>query len=41
MKTLNTYQSTSISFMTKLLEELNLHNIIDYDTQFEKSFVDH
>ena len=36
MKTPNTYQSTSISFMTKLPEELNLHNIIDYDTQFEK-----
>jgi DNA polymerase elongation subunit (family B) len=40
MKTPNTYQSTSISFMTKLPEELNLHNIIDYDTQFEKSFVE-
>ena len=40
MKTPNTYQSTSISFMTKLPEELNLHNIIDYDTQFEKSFIE-
>ena len=26
--------------MTKLPEELNLHNIIDYDTQFEKSFIE-
>ena len=40
MKIPNTYQSTSISFMTKLPEELNLHNIIDYDMQFEKSFVE-
>ena len=40
MKTPNTYQSTSISFMTKLPEELNLHAFIDYDTQFEKSFVE-
>jgi len=40
MKIPNTYQSTSISFMTKLPKELNLHNIIDYDMQFEKSFVE-
>ena len=40
MKTPNVYQSTSISFMTKLPKELNLHNIIDYDMQFEKSFVE-
>ena len=40
MKIPNTYQSTSISFMTKLPEELNLHNIVDYDMQFEKSFVE-
>ena len=26
--------------MTKLPEELNLHNIIDYDNQFEKSFIE-
>ena len=38
MKTPNVYQSTSISFMTKLPNELNLHNFIDYDMQFEKSF---
>ena len=40
MKTPNVYQSTSISFMTKLPNELNLHNFIDYDMQFEKSFVE-
>jgi len=40
MKTPNTYQSTSISFMTKLPEELNLHSIVDYDMQFEKSFIE-
>jgi DNA polymerase elongation subunit (family B) len=40
MKVPNTYQSTSISFMTKLPEELNLHSIIDYDMQFEKSFIE-
>ena len=26
--------------MTKLPNELNLHNFIDYDMQFEKSFVE-
>ncbi len=40
MKVPNTYQSTSISFMTKLPKELNLHTIVDYDMQFEKSFVE-
>jgi len=40
MKVPNTYQSTSISFMTKLPEELNLHSIVDYDMQFEKSFIE-
>ena len=40
MKVPNTYQSTSISFMTKLPEELNLHSIVDYDMQFEKSFME-
>mgnify|MGYP000663300177 FL=1 len=40
MKIPNIYQSTSISFMTKLPEELNLHSIVDYDMQFEKSFVE-
>ena len=40
MKIPNVYQSTSISFMTKLPKELNLHTIVDYDMQFEKSFVE-
>ena len=40
MKTPNTYQSTSISFMTKLPEELNLNNFVNYEMQFEKSFVE-
>ena len=40
MKTPNTYQSTSISFMTKLPQELQLHNFIDYEMQFEKSFIE-
>ena len=26
--------------MTKLPKELQLHNSIDYDTQFEKSFIE-
>jgi len=26
--------------MTKLPKELNLHDIIDYDMQFEKSFIE-
>ena len=40
MKTPNTYQSTSISFMTKLPKELKLHDFIDYEMQFEKSFIE-
>ena len=40
LKSPNIYQCSSISFMTRLPEELNLHNSIDYDTQFEKSFIE-
>jgi len=40
LKSPNIYQCSSISFMTQLPKELNLHNSIDYDTQFEKSFVE-
>ena len=40
MKQPNLYQCSSISFMTQLPKELNLHNSIDYDIQFEKSFVE-
>ena len=40
LKSPNIYQCSSISFMTKLPEELKLHNSIDYDVQFEKSFIE-
>jgi len=40
LKSPNIYQCSSISFMTQLPKELNLHKSIDYDTQFEKSFVE-
>ena len=40
LKSPNIYQCSSISFMTKLPKELTLHNSIDYDTQFEKSFIE-
>ena len=40
MKTPNIYQSTSISFMTQLPKEFNVHDKIDYEMQFEKSFVE-
>ena len=36
----NIFQCTSISFITSLPKELDFHKIIDYETQFEKSFVD-
>ena len=40
MKEPNVYQSSSISFVTELPKDLGLHEMIDYDTQFEKSFVE-
>ena len=40
LKSPNIYQCSSISFMTRLPKELTLHNSIDYDTQFEKSFIE-
>ena len=40
MKIPNIYQSTSISFMTKLPREFDVQDRIDYDMQFEKSFVE-
>ena len=40
LKQPNIYQCSSISFMTKLPKELDFHKIIDYDVQFEKSFVE-
>ena len=40
LKSPNIYQSTAISFMTQLPKELDIHDKIDYDIQFEKSFVE-
>jgi DNA polymerase elongation subunit (family B) len=36
----NIYQSSAFSFITSLPKELDLYSKIDYDIQFEKSFVD-
>ena len=36
----NLYQSTSISFITELPKELEITSLIDYDVQYEKSFVE-
>ena len=36
----NLYQSTSISFITELPKELDITSMIDYDIQYEKSFVE-
>jgi len=35
----NIYQSTSFSFITSMPKELGIKEMIDYDEQFEKSFV--
>mgnify|MGYP006221568555 FL=1 len=40
LKQPNLYQCSSISFITSLPKELDFHKIIDYDIQFEKSFVE-
>ena len=40
LKLPNIYQSSAISFVTKLPKELDLHDKIDYNVQFEKSFVE-
>ena len=36
----NKYQSTAITFITKLPRELDFHSVIDYDCQYMKSFVE-
>ena len=36
----NMYQSTAITFITKLPRELDFQSMIDYDVQYEKSFVE-
>tara|TARA_R100001510_G_C7569194_1_gene146255 strand:+ start:98 stop:286 length:189 start_codon:yes stop_codon:yes gene_type:complete len=33
-------QSNVISFFTKLPKELDIHQYLDYDKQFEKAFVE-
>ena len=40
LKLPNVYQSTAISFITQLPKELDIYDKIDYDLQFEKSFVE-
>jgi DNA polymerase elongation subunit (family B) len=40
MRTPNRMQSNVISFITKLPKELDIHNYLDYDLQFEKAFVE-
>jgi len=40
MKEPNIYQSSAFSFLTTLPRELDIMDKIDYDTQFEKSFVE-
>jgi len=40
LKQPNLYQCSAISFMTKLPKELDLHKSVDYDVQFEKSFIE-
>ena len=40
LKLPNIYQSSAMSFITKLPKELDFHKIIDYNVQFEKSFVE-
>ena len=36
----NFYQSNVISFFTKLPKEFDMKALLDYDTQFEKAFVE-
>ena len=40
MKQPNIYQSSAFSFITSFPKELDLVDKIDYDTQFDKSFVE-
>tara|TARA_R110001592_G_scaffold1013_7_gene5975 strand:+ start:151 stop:2646 length:2496 start_codon:yes stop_codon:yes gene_type:complete len=36
----NIYQSNVMSFITKMPKEFNINDIIDYDTQFDKAFIE-
>ena len=40
MKEPNVYQSSSISFVTELPKGLGLHELVDRELQFTKSFVE-
>ena len=40
MRTPNRMQSNVITYITKLPKELDIHQYLDYDKQFEKSFVE-
>ena len=40
LKQPNVYVSTAFSFMTNVPKELDIHKYIDYDTQYEKAFVE-
>ena len=40
LRTPNKMQSNVISFMTRLPKEFDLHDMINYDRMFDKSFVD-
>ena len=40
LKVPNTVQEDVISFISEFPKELDLHKYIDYDTQFEKAFLD-
>jgi DNA polymerase elongation subunit (family B) len=40
LKLPNKYQCTAMTFITKLPKELDIHSLIDYNVQYEKSFVE-
>jgi len=40
LKEPNAYQSSAFSFITKMPKELDLHKFIDYNLQYEKSFIE-
>ena len=40
LKEPNEYQSSAFSFMTSFPKELDIYDLVDYDTQFEKSFIE-
>ena len=40
LKEPNKYQSSAFSFMTSFPKELDIYDLVDYNTQFEKSFIE-